>query len=474
MSELPSSRHNADATTWTRAGYGAALVATAAIGYFLLRLPLDVSENILAFLSAHTTLGTLITRGGVFRPLGWLFFRGGLDGSFGHPFEGFRLLSILSLAGIFVCGFHILRVRTALSWGVALLTLVVMIGMHPFHQSVRETAVNHHLILACFLFCAVAIAVSANRWWSDPLAVLIMLCALLLMEAGVLVWVAIAVGWLTGLRGITWRGVAASTALVATYLVVYLFLLDAPSTGSRGGGFGFQMLGPSEVRDRFGANPLPLYVYNIMASVMTVLASEPRGGVFSFINQILNGPLVIGSVLNVVTSLLTTAVMIWFVVQRWRSWLALEFTHGDRVFLVGVAVLAANGVVSFPYLKEVVMTTGALAYALAVCPAFMLFVERLQRPAVALARAGLACTILAIVSVGWTARAALFFVDVQVAAYASQKSWVTVDTWIAQQQRSPLSEAEWAVVRQWRKEMLAKPVPRAYLLPSWIQELDTH
>lgn len=474
MSEPPSLRHDADATTWIRAGYGTALIATAAIGYFLLRLPIDVSENMLAILSAHTPLGTLITRGGVIRPLGWLFFRGVLDGSFGHPFEGFRVLNILSLAGIFVCGIHILRVRTAHAWGIALLAVMVMIGIHPFHLSVRETAVNHHLIVPCFLFCAVAIAVSASRWWSDPLATLIMLCALLLVEAGVLVWVAIAVGWLTGLRGITWRGVAACTALLATYLVVYLFLLDPPSAGARGTGFGFQMLGASEVQARFGANPLVLYAYNVMAAAMTVLASEPRGGVFAFINQILNGPLVIGSLLNVVTSLLTTAVMIWFVAQRWRAWFALEFTHADRVFLVGVAVLAANAVISFSYLKEIVMTTGALAYALAVFPAFTLFLERLQRPAITFVRAGLACTLLTIVSIGWTARAAIFFVDVQVAAYASQKSWVTVDAWMAQQQRSPLSEAEWAVVRQWRKDMLAKPVPRPYLLPRWIEELDPH
>jgi hypothetical protein len=474
MSEPATLRHDADGTTWTRAGYGTALIATAAIGYFLLRLPLDVSENMLAILQAHNPLGTLIGRAGTLRPLGWLFFRGVLDVSFGHPFEGFRLLNILSLATIFVCGVHILRVRTAQAWGVALLVVMVIIGMHPFHLSVRETAVNHHLIVPCFLFAAVAIAVSAHRWWSDVLATLILLGALLLVEAGVLVWVAIATGWLTGLRGVSWRGVAACTALLAMYLVVYLVVLDAPSPGSRATGFGFHMMNASEVEARFGPNPLPLYAYNVMAAAMTVLASEPRGGVFALVNQIMNGSLQSGSVLNVVTSTLTTAVMIWFVAQRWSAWRALEFTHGDRVFLIGWAVLGANAVISFSYLKEIVMTTGALAYALAVFPAFMLLIQRLQLPALTLARAGVACTLLAVVSIGWTTRAALFFVDVQVAAYASQKTWVTVDEWIAQQQRAPLSDAERDVVHQWRREMLAKPVPRAYLLPRWIEALDPH
>jgi hypothetical protein len=83
------------------------------------------------------------------------------------------------------------------------------------------------------------------------------------------------------------------------------------------------------------------------------------------------------------------------------------------------------------------------------------------------------CTLLAIVSIGWTTRAALFFVDVQVAAYASQNSWVMVDEWLAMQQRSPLSEADRDVVQQWRREMLAMPVPRKYLRPGWIEDLDT-
>jgi len=472
MSEPAGLRHDADATTWTRAGYGTAVIATAATGYFLLRLPLDVSENIIAILQAHNPLATLVGVAGTVRPLGWLFFRGVLDASFGHPFEGFRLLNTLSLASIFVCGVHILRVRTMQAWGVALLAIVVMIGIHPFHMSVRETAVNHHLIVPCFLFAAVAIAVSAHRWWSDLLATLILLGALSLVEAGVLVWVAIAAGWLTGLRGISWRGVAVCTALLATYLVVYLVLADAPATGSRGTGFGFHMMDASEVRARFGANPLPLYAYNVMASAMTVLASEPRGGVFGFVYQIVNGSLKAGSVLNVLTSTLTTAVMIWYAGQRWRAWRVLEFTHGDRVFLVSWAVLGANAVISFSYLKEIVMTTGALAYALAVFPAFTLFLERLRRP-LTLAGAGFACALLAIVSIGWTTRAALFFVDVQVAAYASQNSWVMVDEWLARQQRSPLSEADRDVVQQWRREMLAMPVPRKYLRPGWIEDLDT-
>jgi hypothetical protein len=208
-----------------------------------------------------------------------------------------------------------------------------------------------------------------------------------------------------------------------------------------------------------------------MASAMTVLASEPRGGVFGLVYQIVNGSLEAGSVLNVVTSTLTTAVMIWFVARRWRAWRTLEFTHEDRVFLVGWAVLGANAVISFSYLKEIVMTTGALAYALTVFPAFTLFLERLQRP-LTLAAAGFACALLAIVSIGWTTRAALFFVDVQVAAYASQNSWVMVDEWLAKQQRSPLNDADRDVVRQWRREMLAMPVPRAYLRPSWLEELD--
>jgi hypothetical protein len=421
-------------------------------------------------------LGRLITRGGVIRPLGWLLFKGVLDGSFGHPFEGFRLLNTVSIAGSFVFAMHVLQVRTWQAWSVALLVLTVMIGMHPFHDAVRETAVNHHLIMPCFVLAAVSIAVSTHRRWSDWLAVFILLCALLLMEAGVLVWVAIAVGWITGLRGITWRGLAACTALLATYLVLRFFVFDfgAPPFGSRSTGFGFHVMNPDEIRARFGAFPVLLFAYNVMAAGLTVLASEPRGGGFLFIAQIVEGEVRTGSLINVVSSTLTTVVMVWFAAQRWRAWRRLEFTRGDHIFLIGMAVWATNAAICFSYLKDVIMTTGAMLYALAVFPAFMLLFDHLRRPAISIARAGIVSVLVATVSVGWTIRAALFFADVRLAAYASQNSWVTVDTWIAEQEPKPLSETQRAIVQQWRREMLAMPVPRAYLSPSWLEQLDPH
>jgi hypothetical protein len=469
--------HQADGTTWPRAGYISALLLTAAIGYFLLHLPIDISENILAITSVQdTTLGTLMTRGGVIRPGGWILFKTVLDGSFGHPFEGFRLLNTLSLAGIFLFGVHVLRVRTAQEWGVALLTLMVMVGIHPFHDSVRETAVNHHIIVPCLLLAAVSVAMAAHRWWSDGLAVLILLAALLLVEAGVLVWVAIAAAWLTGLRGITTRGVAIGTALLATYLILHFLVLDlgAPAFGARSTGFGFHVMEPPEIRARFGDNPLPLYAYNVVAAGLSVLVSEPRAGVFSLIDQLRHGSLLAGSVLNVLTSLLTTGILIWFVTQRWASWRRREFTRGDRLFLIGAAVCGANAAISFSQLKDVVLTTGALLYALAVFPALAHLLDRLERPPLTRGRAAVACALLLAVSIGWTMRAALFFVDIRMAAYRSQSDWVMVEEWIASQEQTPLTEAQRATVRAWRSQMLAMPVPRAYLSPAWLEQWDPH
>ena len=49
----------------------------------------------------------------------------------------------------------------------------------------------------------------------------------------------------------------------------------------RASGFGFRVLDPPELADRFGGNPLPFYAYNIASSVLSVLLSEPRGGVYA-------------------------------------------------------------------------------------------------------------------------------------------------------------------------------------------------
>ena len=53
-----------------------------------------------------------------------------------------------------------------------------------------------------------------------------------------------------------------------------------------GTGFGFDVIDVVTQHDRFGAFPILFYGYNAASALLTVLASEPRGGVFEFVERL--------------------------------------------------------------------------------------------------------------------------------------------------------------------------------------------
>jgi hypothetical protein len=183
----------------------------------------------------------------------------------------------------------------------------------------------------------------------------------------------------------------------------------------------------------FGSNPYPFYAYNVVASTLGILFSEPTSGAFLFTRGLLAGEITTAAVVNVVTSLVTTAVMIWFVARRWRSWLNRDFSHEDRLFLVFVAVCAGNAAISFPYVKDVTLSTGGAFYAPGTFAALTLLASEISDRRVSAFRAAIICGALALASAGWTIRAASFYIDMNQAAYKAQSDWQDVYGWLNEQ-----------------------------------------
>ena len=106
--------------------------------------------------------------------------------------------------------------------------------------------------------------------------------ASLTLESGLLVWVVAVVAWSSGMRGISRRGVTAMTLLLAVYFVVRFVYLStgAPGLDERPAGVWLTMMTQAELIRRFGADPTLFYIYNVAASVMSVLFAEPERGVF--------------------------------------------------------------------------------------------------------------------------------------------------------------------------------------------------
>jgi hypothetical protein len=223
----------------------------------------------------------------------------------------------------------------------------------------------------------------------------------------------------------------------------------------------------------FGGNPMPFYLYNVLASALTVLFSEPRAGVFVFARSVFSSSLDNGTVINVVTSLVTSAMLVWYTARRWRSWVARDFTHGDRLFIIAAGALAANAAISYPYTKDVIMSIGAAFYPLAMFATLHLAVTTFMNQRMGVFRAIVLYASLAIISVGWTVRAVSFAVDMRRAAYDAQHDWIDVYAWLYDQKILPEGERS-ALVDQLRAEMLSMQVPRVYLDPPWISRLDPH
>ncbi len=91
--------------------------------------------------------------------------------------------------------------------------------------------------------------------------------------------------------------------------------VGTPSLSERASGFGFSVLDPPELARRFTDRRLAFYAYNVVASVLSVVFGEPRGGVFRLTDGLrLGAPY--PSLLA--TAVASTAASILIAVFAWR------------------------------------------------------------------------------------------------------------------------------------------------------------
>ena len=117
--------------------------------------------------------------------------------------------------------------------------------------------------------------------------------------------------WWAGAPGVQRRDVAWGVGGVALYLTVRTTLsragADVPWIYTESG-FGFGQIDPEGFSDTFGRMPYLFWLYNVMANLMTVLFSEPRGGTFEFIRSVIAGDTPHWRWIHLATSLATTSV----------------------------------------------------------------------------------------------------------------------------------------------------------------------
>lgn len=456
------------------AGYGLALTVAAALGHFLLGLPIQVSDSFGNMLQLSASWSDLLrqkfTQPGFLRPLLWGELKAIYDLSGGNYTVWFRWAHVVqgvALAMLFVA---LVRTRT---WRDAVglpSGFAVLLGMHTFAGTVTE-AFPSNMYLTVVIACVAAgvVAFSSHRWWNDVLAVLLFLVAVLTLETGLLVWVVCAGAALLGARGLSRAGLAVMTGLLGVYFAARFFVLGvgSPSLLERSSGFGFTVLDPPELVARFGDNPLPFYTYNVVASLLSVLVSEPRSGVYRAAQALTAGHVPPATMVAVAASLGAVALLARMAWLRRGEWRARRFDHDDRLVLLFGMVLVANAAISYPYTKDVIMAPAGVFLAAAVAAAARHLYTTI--PARATTRGMVMLTVaLAVLTSAWSVRALGLHGQLRAAAITERLDWAYIESDIAEGVAHAPDASARALLEQLRGDaLIARPAPPPLDLPFY-------
>jgi hypothetical protein len=448
-----------------------AAVLAAAIAYDLWRTPVQVSDSlseILAsegFASTSAAFTAAVGTTAYLRPLRIAQIKALYD--LGRPdrlhlvFRGFHVLLMLGLVAAFVAA---LKVETVDDASAAAFALLVLTGLHTFLSFVREAfPINHFLEIALLALVALNLSVSRGGWWVDLLAALVFAFAALTLESGLLVWVVIAAAWVSGCRGVSGRGLALVTVLLAAYLGVRFFYLDTgvPSLAERSSGFLLERLDPPDLQKRFGDSPRLFWAYNVVASWVSVFLSEPREGVFELVRGWREGEVHPRLFLWVVTSVATTVLMAVAALAWGRR--PSQWTHAGRLAFVAMAVIAANAVLSFAYTKDDIITVAGVFYAFAAYAAVRGLLTRAAtwRPRTAAALAAF----LFVIGAGWAMRSLGVHHVVVTQAFNTRNDWALVP--ITRRSSWPDDSARIEVIEHLRQDALRADVPNTQTMGAW-------
>lgn len=467
-------------TVWTSLAYAYALLLAAVLSYFLLGIPVQLTDSFGNLLNVQgRTLGEVVAdnlwQASFLRPLLWgqIAFVYGLVRE--QPFDWFRGLHALQVVLLSLMFVALARPRTRRDLACVPLGLTVLVGLHTFAGTVEEAfPINTFLTIVLCCYAAALVALADYRWWHDALAAVLFVFAALTVESGLLVCVIVAGAFVLGARGVSRAGIALQVVLLAAYFVLRYGALHvgSPSLGERSSGFGFGMLEPSQMQARFGAGPWLFYLYNVATSALSVLASEPRAGVWRLVRGVVDGPLEPAMVVNVAASIGATGLLAWFAWSRRAAWRARTLTRDDRIVLLFGGVLAANALMSYAYTKDVIMSPAGAFYALAVYAA-----ARHAAAAVPWRAAHLnvlAVTAAAVASGAWAVREAGACANLRQAALTVRNEWAYADEGLGEQHIDVSGPGAAALKMQLSDDAIWRHPAPPPLLPNadWVAVFD--
>jgi hypothetical protein len=457
-----------------------AAVLAAAIAYDLWRMPVQVSDSLNELLDAQaspsiaTSFGNAVGTTSYLRPLRIAQIKALFDLAHGHyrlVYRGFHALLIVALIWLFV---RALPVESPLDAAAAFVALTVLTGLHTFLGFLREAfPINHFLEIAVLALVALNLTLSSGGlpragsrgWLIDLLAAITFAVAALTLESGILIWIVIATAWIVGLRGVSTRGLVLVTALLAGYFVLRFWYLDTglPSLTERTSGFFLERLEPSEIQQRFGDRRFVFYTYNVAASLLSVLFSEPRDGLFVATRAWRGNDVHPHAYLTVFSSLAMTMVMAWAAFNWWRR--GSSMSRSGRLAIVAAVVLAANAALSFSYAKDDIIAVAGVFYAIGAFTAARATLEYAQAGGVV--RAAAVSMAMLILASAWAMRSSGVHHVMNEHAFRTRNDWAELPIKWQHEGRWPSKAEPLALVEGLRNGALAAEVPNPQMVPEW-------
>ena len=332
----------------------------------------------------------------------------------------------------------------AVSCVSALHTSRILFGFWPL---------NHYAVAMVCVLLAIALALhSATRrcdWLFGPLA----LVAMLSLELGALIAPLTLVLWWFGAPGIGRRGVLSVLAGTAIYVTVRLMLAEYSGESLYADtGFGFQTVDAASLRGRFGESPWLLWIYNVASTFLTIVASEPREGVFSFVESLLAHDMESWRWFHVGLSSLTTAVIAGGLVRGWR------WQDRDRLLVVaGCALLVFGSALGFLYTRDRIGLAGGIGYALLL---YVAVASWLERTAVRWQRT-VVTGVIAALAAAWLIRSAEMYFQLR------DLAWDYRTEWTERFEELGARQEQTALLNQLRTAALAKMPADPRRDPAW-------
>ena len=331
-------------------------------------------------------------------------------------YQALVLLQFAAVLALLIWLFRPLSVRRALAACVALSCVV---GLHSTRILFGFWPLNHHSGGLVLLLLATALALDPRTRQRDWIYFPLTLAALLLIESGLVIAPLLVILWWADAPGIGFRGVLSAAAGVAAYLVIRLgFGTVSDSLGIyTSSGLGFSDVNPETLRNIFEHAPWLFWSYNVIATFLTVVVSEPRAGVYRFVESLLRGETALWQWIQVASSVLTTAVIAaaLFVVRP-------ASTRDRLLVVVGITLIVFGSALGFLYTRDRIALSAGVGYSILLYVAVVRLLDDEGRPRPEWRRR-LAYSAIAVIGVAWVVRSAETFFQLRDSAWDLHLEW---------------------------------------------------